>query len=141
MDGITVTESNVATNRREIHLDIPAARAWDAIRDFSQVHVRVAPGFLTKNDMDQGDRVLTFYNGVVARERLVTSDDDSMRLAYTAVDGRPTHHTGVIEILPVGAAACRLVWTIDLLPNELGAIVGGMMDHAMPLMKKTLEAT
>ena len=130
----------MATNRREIHIDVPAPQVWDAVRDFSQVHVRVAPGFLTKNEMDKGDRVLTFYNGVVARERLVTSDDDRMRLAYTAVDGRPTHHNGAIEIQPVGPATCRLVWTIDVLPNELGPIVGGMMDHAMPLMKKTLEA-
>ena len=29
---------------------------------------------------------------------------------------------------------------IDLLPDELGPIVGGMMDHAAPFMKKALEA-
>ncbi|HZQ02054.1 MAG TPA: SRPBCC family protein [Reyranella sp.] len=130
----------MATNRREVQLDAPAAQVWDAVRDFSRVHVRVAPGFLIKNEMDQGDRVLTFYNGVVARERLVTSDDERMRLAYTAVGGRTTHHNGVIEILPDGAAKCRLVWTIDLLPNELAAAIGGMMDYAMPLIGKTLES-
>jgi len=33
-----------------------------------------------------------------------------------------------------------VVWTIDLLPDELAPTVGGMMEHALPVMKKTLEA-
>jgi hypothetical protein len=43
-------------------------------------------------------------------------------------------------VVPVANDRSRLVWTIDLLPDELGPIVGGMMDHAVPIMKKTLEA-
>ena len=57
----------MATNRRELSLDVRAAKVWAAVRDFSQVHTRVAPGFLTKLEMDKGDRVLTFFNGLVAR--------------------------------------------------------------------------
>jgi hypothetical protein len=33
-----------------------------------------------------------------------------------------------------------LVWTIDLLPNELAPAIGGMMDQAMGIVKKTLDA-
>ena len=130
----------MATNRREHALNAPAAKVWEAVRDFGQVHTRVAPGFLTKLELDKGDRIVTFFNGLVARERLVTIDDASMRLVYAVVEGRPTHYNGSIQVIADGENECRLVWTIDLLPDELGPVVGGMMDHAAPFMKRTLEA-
>jgi hypothetical protein len=130
----------MASNRRELLLDADAEGVWDAIRDFAQVHTRVAPGFLTKGEMDGGDRVLTFFNGLVARERLVSRDDAKMRLVYAVVEGRPSHYNAAVEILPQADRRTRLVWTIDLLPDELGPVVGGMMDHALPFMKKQLEA-
>ncbi len=130
----------MASNRREVLLGASADKVWDAVRDFGQVHTRVAPGFLTKLEMDKGDRVLTFFNGLVARERLVTLDEPAKRLVYTVVEGRASHYNGSVEVLDAGNEKSRLVWTIDLLPDELGSVVGGMMDRAMPLMKKTLEA-
>jgi len=129
----------MASNRRTHSLAVPAAKVWAAVRDFGQVHTKVAPGFLTKLELDKGDRVITFFNGMVARERLVTIDDQSMRLVYAVVDGRPTHYNGSVEVIADGDDKCRLIWTIDLLPNELGPMVAGMMDHAAPFMKKTLE--
>ena len=102
----------MATLRKQIALEADAAKVWSALRDFGAVHTRVAPGFLTKLDMDKADRMVTFFNGMVARERLVTLDD----------------------------AECRLVWTVDLLPDELAPAIGGMMDHAVGFMKKTLDA-
>jgi hypothetical protein len=130
----------MATNRREISLNAPVDKVWDAVRDFAHVHTRVAPGFLTDLKMDKGDRVLTFFNGLVARERLVTTDDASRRLVYAVVEGRASHYNASVQVLPDGADRCRLVWTIDLLPDELGPAVGGMMDAAAAPMKKTLEA-
>ena len=130
----------MASDRRIQSLAAPAAKVWAAVRDFSQVHRKVAPGFLTKLEMDKGDRVLNFFNGMVARERLVTLDDQAMRLVYAVFEGRPTHYNGSVEIVADGDDRCRLIWTIDLLPNELGPTVAGMMDHAAPFMKKTLEA-
>ena len=56
----------MATLRRDISLDAPADQVWSAVRDFGQVHVRVAPGFLTALEMDDpksngGDRIVTFF--------------------------------------------------------------------------------
>ena len=129
----------MATNRRELPLDIPAAKAWAAFRDFGQVHTKVAPGFLTDLRMDSGDRIVTFVNGLVARERLVTLDDEGMRLVYTVVEGRTSHYNAAVQLFPEGPGKCRLVWTIDLLPDELGPAIAGMMDLARPFMKKALE--
>ena len=57
----------MATNRREHRLNVPAAKVWQAVRDFGQVHTRVAPGFLTSLELDGGDRVITFFNGQIGR--------------------------------------------------------------------------
>ena len=130
----------MATLRKKIALDAGAAKVWSAIRDFSQVHTRVAPGFLTQLEMDGGDRVLTFFNGLVARERLVTLDDEDCRLVYAVVEGRPSHYNAAVQVFPEGDGRSRLVWTIDILPDELAPMVGGMMEHALPSMKKALEA-
>jgi hypothetical protein len=130
----------MATLFREVTLDSPADRAWSAVRDFGQVHTRVAPGFLTALEMDKGDRVVTFFNGMVARERLVTLDDETCRLVYAIVDGRASHYSAAVQVFADGAARSRVVWTIDFLPNELAPAIGGMMDQATGIMKKTLSA-
>ena len=57
----------MASIRNEIALGAPAERVWDALRDFDNVHTRVAPGFLTDSTMDGDARVVTFANGAVAR--------------------------------------------------------------------------
>ena len=130
----------MATLSKQIALDTGAANAWSAIRDFGQVHTRVAPGFLTRLEMDKGDRLLTFFNGLEARERLVTVDDEDCRLVYSVVEGRPTHYNAAIQVFPEGEGRSRVVWTFDILPDEIASTVGGMMEHALPLMKKALEA-
>ncbi len=130
----------MATLRKQIALDTCATNVWSAVRDFGQVHTRVAPGFLTNLEIDKGDRVLTFFNGLVARERLVTIDEEQCRLVYAVVDGRPSHYNAAVQVFPEGDGRSHLVWTIDVLPDELAPTIGGMMDHALPLMKKTLEA-
>ena len=56
------------------------------------------------------------------------------------VSGQASHYNAAVEVLPEGKDKSRLVWTIDLLPNELAPAIGGMMDQATGVMKKTLEA-
>jgi hypothetical protein len=89
--------------------------------------------------MDNGDRVVTFFNGLVARERLVTMDDEACRLVYAVVEGRASHYSAAVQVFPEGDGS-RVVWTIDLLPNELAPAIEAMMDQAAGVMKKTLAA-
>jgi hypothetical protein len=130
----------MATVRRQIALEAPATTVWAAVRNFEAVHRRVAPGFVTDLRIEGGDRIVTFFNGLVARERPVTVDDQNHRLVYSVVEGRPTHYNAAVQIFPEGDGRSRLVWTIDLLPDELAPAIGGMMDHAAGFMKKALEA-
>ena len=127
----------MATLKKDIPVTGNAAAVWQAVRDFGAVHTKVAPGFLTDLKMDKGDRIVTFFNGLVARERLVTRDEDNCRLVYAVVEGRPSHYNAAVQVIPEGDGS-RIMWTIDLLPDELAPAVGGMMDEAAKVMKKTL---
>jgi len=127
----------MATLRKEIPVAAAATPVWHALRDFGQVHTRVAPGFLTDLRMEDGDRIVTFFNGLVARERLVTADDTACRLVYAVIEGRASHYNAAIQVFPEGDGS-RVVWTIDLLPDELAPAIGGMMDEAAKVMRKTL---
>jgi hypothetical protein len=127
----------MATVRKEIAVGGAPAGVWQAVRDFGAVHTRVAPGFLTDLRMDNGDRIVTFFNGLVARERLVTLDDQACRLVYAIVEGRPQHYNASVEVRPDGDAS-RIVWTIDLLPDELAPTIEAMMGEAAKVMTKTL---
>jgi hypothetical protein len=129
----------MATLRKEIPVAAAATPVWSALRDFGAVHTRVAPGFFTRLEMDGGDRLVTFFNGLVARERLVTTDDENCRLVYAVVEGRASHYNAAVQVFPEGDGS-RIVWTIDLLPNELAPTIGAMMDQAAASMKKTLSA-
>jgi len=133
-------DTPMATLRKEIPITQNPAAVWRAVRDFGEVHTKVAPGFLTDLKMDNGDRIVTFFNGLVARERLVTLDDQACRLVYAVVEGRPSHYNAAVQVLPEGADS-RIVWTIDLLPDDLAPAVGAMMDEAVGVMKKTLAQT
>ena len=128
----------MATLQRDIPLASGTAPVWQKLRAFNQVHAAVAPGFLTSLTMDKGDRIVTFFNGLVPRERLVTLDDDNCRLVYAVVEGRASHYNAAIQVFPE-ADGSRVVWTIDLLPDQLAPAIGGMMDEAVRVMRKALR--
>jgi hypothetical protein len=83
---------------------------------------------------------VTFFNGLKAREPLVSCDDTAQRLVYGATGGRATHYNAVVQVVDDGGGRSKIVWTIDLLPDALAEPIGGMVEHAAAIMKKTLEA-
>jgi hypothetical protein len=129
----------MATIRKEMKLRANAAAVWDAIRDVGAIHTRLAPGFVTGVKLEDGARIVTFANGQVAKELIVTIDDAACRLVWSVVGTQMTHHNGSIQLFAEGGR-CHLVWTADILPNALADHIGGMMQHGMDAMKKKLEA-
>ena len=59
----------MASIRKEIVIDASAERVWDALSDWGGLHVRLVPGFATDARLDGEDRIVTFFNGSVLRER------------------------------------------------------------------------
>jgi hypothetical protein len=130
----------MATIRKIMELNIPAQTAWDALADFQNVHMRLAPGFLTNSVPDGADvRVVSFANGTTAREHLVAKDDGLRRLSYFIANERMTHHHASAEILADGPARCRFVWTTDVLPDVLAPYIDAQMEAGAQAMKAALE--
>ncbi|WP_322068719.1 SRPBCC family protein [Paraburkholderia bannensis] len=120
----------MASLYRDIPLDCGAAHAWATLRDSRNI-ARVFAGVLTDVQVDGDLRSVTFANGNVVQERIVTVDDASMRVAYTVCGPNFEHYAASMQIVadevdPGGR--CRLVWIIDLLPDERRAIVEPLMD-------------
>lgn len=128
-----------ATVTRTVDLASPAEAVWDAVRDFHNVHVRVAPGFVTALEAEPGARLITFWNGLVARETLVERNDRARRLRYAIPEGRFDAYEGRIEVAAAGEGT-RLTWTVTLEPEAYAPFVAESMDRAVPILKTTLEA-
>jgi hypothetical protein len=110
-----------------IHNDVPlnalARDVWDAVRDFGALHRRLVPGFVTACTLDGDARIVTFANGSVAREVLVDCNDARQRLVYAIANERLKHYSASVQVIADGDGKSRLLWTIDMLPNELAAYV------------------
>ena len=130
----------MASIRIESTIDAPPEAVWDALRDWGAVHERLAPGFVTETRLDGDDRIVTFFNGTVARERLVDLDDETCRLVWSVADGPFTHHNASAQVFAEGEQGTRFVWVADLLPNELATRIAPLMEQGTRAIKKTLEA-
>ena len=129
----------MATIRKEMTVRANPAMVWDAIRDVGAIHTRLAPDFVTNVALEGDARIVTFANGNVAKELIVTVDDDACRLVWSVVGTQITHHNGSLQVFDEGSRA-HVVWIADILPDALAGYVGGMMQQGMEAMKKKLEA-
>jgi len=130
----------MASIRREIQVEARAEEVWDAIADVGAVHTRLAPGFVVDTRLEEGARVVTFGNGLVARELIVDVDHGSRRLVWAVVGGRPTHHNASLHVVAESERRSRVIWIADLLPDELASPIASLIDQGMAVMKKTLES-
>ena len=126
----------MASIRKEIPLDAGAEDVWAAVRDIGALHTRLVPGFVTGTQLEPGARIVTFGNGMVVRELIVDLDDQARRLVWSAVGGRLTHHNASAQVFAEGDTRSRLVWTADLLPDELAGDIRTMMEHGAAAMQK-----
>jgi len=124
----------MATIKKEVTLDAKLADAWAAFADYHAVDKRIATGFVTKCEANEGGRTVTFANGLVANEQLVTMDHATHRLTYAIKGGRMSHHNASFQLVADGNKT-RVIWTADILPNDLEPAISGMMDAGCQAMK------
>src|SRR5882672_1408680 len=74
-------EASMASIRKEVRIEAPAQRVWDALRDVGALHTRLVPGFVTDTQMEGNTRIVTFGNGMTAREEIVGIDDAQHRVS------------------------------------------------------------
>ena len=131
----------MASIRKEIRIDAPASQIWDALKDVGALHTRLVPGFVTDTKIEGNARIVTFGNGMVAREEIVSVDPTLHRVAWAVVGQQFRHYNGAawVESEPKGGS--RFFWSADLLPDEFAPQVDEMMTAGIEVVKQTLEAS
>ena len=137
-DGLARKTTPMASIHKDIPIDAHPNDVWAAVRDFGAVHQRLVPGFVLDARLEGDARVVTFANGTVARELLVDCDDARRRLVYAVISERVKQHSASVQVLADGDTRSRLIWIVDVLPNEIAPYIDGQMDQAALAMQKAL---
>ena len=129
----------MASVRKEILTRARPDDVWDAIRDVGALHTRLVPGFVVDTRLEPGARIVTFGNGMVVREPIVTIDEDSRRLVWSAEGGRTTHYNASAQVLAGDDGQTKVVWIADFLPDEIAGEIRAAIDQGAAIMKETLD--
>ncbi|MEV0698426.1 SRPBCC family protein [Saccharopolyspora sp. NPDC050389] len=132
----------MASVQRELLIEATAEEVWSVIRDFGGGPDRMAPGFVSSTSLEDDVRIVTFTDGTVARERLVTIDEEARRIVYAVIGDtlQPVHDNSSMQVLPEGTDHSRLVWIHDVLPDDLAKPLAAAMEQGFAVIKQTLES-
>ncbi|WP_433832481.1 SRPBCC family protein [Actinoplanes sp. CA-015351] len=133
----------MATICVETTVDIPADRAWEAVADVGAVHQRLLPGRVIAAVIEGDNRILTMPDGHQVRELILAIDHDIRRMAYTVVEGQRmplTYHHAAFQVFEEGDHS-RLVWTTDVLPHAMAALIQPRVERGLAEIKDVLEST
>ena len=129
----------MASIHKNIPIDAHPDDVWAAVRDFGGLH-RLVPGFVRDVRLEGDARIVTFANGMVAREVLVDCDEARRRLVYAIAGERVSHYNGSVQVIADGDTRSRMVWIVDVLPNEIAPYIRGEMDLGAQAMQGALSA-
>lgn len=131
----------MASLQRHVDIAGSAETVWDAVRDYGQLHVRIAPGLVTDTVLEEGGafRIVTFANGMSLREALLGIDDENRRLAWSAASDLWHHHNASLTVTDLGAGKSRTTWIADVLPDEAGETIKVIMEMGLDAMKAHME--
>jgi hypothetical protein len=129
----------MASIRREITTRTNASTVWEILRDIGALHTRLVPGFVVDTQLEPGARVVTFANGMVVRERIVSVDDTDKRLVWSATGGILEHHNASAQVRLNEDGSTRVIWIADVLPDTAAKTIADMMDQGMSAMKSALD--
>ena len=125
----------MATIRKEISTNASADAVWSALRDVGALHTRLVPGFVVDTRLEPGERIVTFFNGLVVRERIVTVDEEAKRVVWSVVSDLLTHHNGSAQVVAGEGGQTKVVWIADFLPDSAAGPIAQMMEQGMIAMR------
>ena len=126
----------MASLYRDIVVEAPLTEVWRALSDLGNA-ADLFPGILTASELrSRSERVVTFSNGLVVNERILTVDQEHHRVAYTAVTEQFEHHSASMQLSDAGNGATRFIWITDFLPDEAAAFVGPLVDEGIRCFRR-----
>ena len=69
---------------------------------------------------------------------MVDCDDARRRLVYAVISERVKQHSASVQVAADGDTRARLIWIVDVLPDEIAPYIDGQMDQAALAMQKAL---
>lgn len=116
----------MASIHHQIFIAADPDAIWSAARDVGRLHDRLVPGFVTATEMLPGEgapvRRVTFVNGRVVDETIVSIDDDARRVVWAIKEFE--HHNGALTVAaapggrrsPGSPISCPMHWPIRSRP-------------------------
>lgn len=100
-------------------IDAPAAEVWDRVSKLDAA-AELTNMIAAVEVLGDDERVCSTADGGRIVERIISTDDDAMRQAYTVVEGPfgHEHHNASLQVFDNGDTS-RLAWITDLLPDAL----------------------
>jgi carbon monoxide dehydrogenase subunit G len=131
----------MSTVYKEFIVEAPPQFVWDAVIDVGAAHARLYQGYVTDTLFADGERTLTFANGVVSKEHVISVLEDQRRLASVSGAGTTRHYHAVWQVFPTGEHYSKVLWVVDVLSDALFDTVKDMVDLGSSAMKRTLETS
>lgn len=128
----------MATVRSDITTTARPGDVWAAIADIGALHTRLVPGFVVATQLDGDARIVTFGNGAVVREPIVTVDAEAMRLVWTAEGGLTRHYNASVQVFAARGGS-KVVWIADFLPDAAKPAISAAIASGMAVIKTTLD--
>ena len=123
-----------------IPIQAPAQRVWRALAATGAAH-RAFAGVLTDSRMQGEDlRIVTFANGMVVKERIVSIEPERMRIAYGVIESQFVHHSAAMQVVAKGEKECEFIWITDVLPHAAAATVTPLMEQGARALRGVMEA-
>jgi Polyketide cyclase / dehydrase and lipid transport len=98
------------------------------------------PRLRHRTKLEPGARIVTFVNGMVLREPIVTLDDEARRLVWTAEGGRARHYNAALQVSELADGLTSVVWTADFLPDDVSGFLSKAIEAGMAAMQRSLDA-
>lgn len=112
---------------------------WATLRDVHALPTRLAAGFVTNSRREGEDRLLTFANGMEARERILAVDETQKRVVYSVISEQMSFHRASATVTARLGGQSEFTWTAQVAPAELAPGMDAMMEIGAAAIKHTLE--
>ena len=129
----------MASITKNIETTAPVRAVWSAMRDIGALHTRLVPGFVVDTVLDGSARIVTFANGMVIREPIITVDEEHRRLVWSAEGPQFEHYNSSAQALEQANGTTVVVWIADFTPDELADVIDEMMTAGAAAMQIALD--
>lgn len=126
------------TQRRQVEIAVPAARAWEVVGRPELLH-HWFPG-MDGCSVEGDQRTVTLGSGMVMVETILTNDPLQRRFQYTVAGGFFTEHLGTVDVLELDEDRCLVTYSSDVRPAVMSLVLGGATEGALHELRRQLEA-